>query len=219
MKRSTARGTTFEIGIAADHPAWKDKMMSFMEQHQAVHPDVLEFCTMGDMPAAEAMSSHMKKRGGANEDMKARVQEHFDCLEKQRTQRASGKKTSIEGKHGFKESSRGLTGKDKILQSEDCSALADEIAIDTSWGVRFLFQAFSLRKIGKEWRLWPFAQPDMNNRQINIDKFPWDEDNPTAEQTIPAIFKNKSSGFSTQQVCSVPCITQPAQGHGALLLR
>lgn len=209
LRRDTAKGMIIEITSAAESFTWARDMTAYMDRYNAIHPDVLEFYTMGDMPTDPDGLNNWTTYEEKSE-IARRVEQYFKGL----IHRAGiPRKTKLHREFAFRDADRALSGNDLISSAENCALFTDEITIQTTWGIRFLFQAFSLRKIGDEWYLWPFSQPNMNNRQINVDQFLWNHksQSPSMDQMIPAIFGKTTRELSTQQVYCVPYITEMAR--------
>jgi hypothetical protein len=76
--------------------------------------------------------------------------------------------------------------------------------------MKFLFQRFALREVHTstskpaEQYLWPFCQPRLNNRFIDVPSFLWNPADVSSEKMIPSIFKKTETGFDSQAVYSTP---------------
>lgn len=210
LSLNNAFGIIREIALAGTAPAWETEMSAYIKKHKAIHPDVIEFYSMGDMPLGEdgtpsMRSNWMSDDSGPTVDFDAYIQ----------TLKKAADMKEVENRFHLKKADQLLTADNNIATIVDCSQFAHEIRVSWTWGMRFLFQGFSLRKQGAgkkaEWHLWPFTQPDMNNRQINVDQYLWNELNPTPDQMIPQIFEKGGNEFSIQGVYSVPYIIQTAE--------
>jgi hypothetical protein len=83
-----------------------------------------------------------------------------------------------------------------------------EIALNWTWGMKHLFQRFALRaersfEQEEVWHLWPFMQPKVNNRDIDVSAL-WDPKT-TNSKFIDTVFEKDETGFETQGACSTLC--------------
>lgn len=214
MTRNIALGIINEIADAAGAVAWKDEMILYMKKNNAVHPDVIEFYTMGDMPEKLDQTDFMGKLTDTIEEKM--MKNYFKPFREAADPDAPSPKPLAEPKYSYRQGRNHLSSETIVDNIQDVSSYTDEIDVVWTWGMKYLFQAFSLQRSEtkgedgvKEWRLWPFAQPNLNNRQIDIDQYLWNDKDPTTEQMIPCIFKKTGNNFSSQQVYVVPYIVKP----------
>ena len=187
-------------------------MRKFTREKKGIHPDVVEFYTMGDLPENLARTTFMQSLDDEVQDN--RIEKYFKIAKGRADDKA---KVVVKTFYGFQPAEDDHT----LRGSEDtCSAFADAIEVSWTWGMKFLFQAVALQKMsgddakeGKGWRLWPFAQPDLNNRQIVVDDYLWNHNKPTKEQMIPSIFESTGNNFSNQKVYSVPYIVKAKENN------
>ena len=217
VSRANAFGIIAELSRATQAESWAREMNVFLNGDQGVHPDVVEFHTMGDMPEDLANNNFMKSLS-TEEELELQESSYFAVYEEMSVKSL---KPLHNATFGHAEATHPLSHRTELNNMEDMSAWSNEITVNWSWGIKFLFQAVVLEKSsgenveGDEWRLWPFAQPDMNNRLIDVDRFLWNHENPSKHQIIPKIFGNRGLNFHNQNVCSVPCIVKPMEEDDA----
>jgi hypothetical protein len=205
-----------EISWAAEAPEWEKEMLKFMRTKKGVHPDVVDFCSAGDMPPDLTQNTFMKPFGtDQKEDLE---KNYFGLFKPNQVPGTARPKNNIPGKkdltHATKDWNNTLASVGKV---ETCGICTDTIDVNWSWGMKFLFQAIALQKstFDKEkqkddkWRLWPFAQPHMNNRLIDVEEKLWNEKDTTTQQMIPTVLSGEGINFDTQKAFSVPCVLQP----------
>jgi hypothetical protein len=205
-----------EIAKAGLAPKWESQMIIYMHEKVGVHPDVFEFYTMGEhLPENLRDQPFTEGDPLARQNMKNLFVHIKNCVKRMKSKKVEPQvldDTYWDLKVGGHQRLPNV----RPSSIEDFSSLITEYTTQWSWGMNYLFQAFALREREEEnWCLWPFAQPDFNNREIDVNLM-WDEAG-TKETFMSVIFEKEETNFESQPVYSVPYIPCPT-GPGIPLL-
>jgi hypothetical protein len=211
VKRSVAIGIIHEIGQAAIAPKWQKEMLRHVNEKKSVPSDVLEFYTMGDFPVYEEDTLGVK--GFSTKETTAAVMKIRDKVNAMTREELD---THNETEYAYNPPDKGF--EDYSVGNKDFSKYMNEIEVQWTWGMKFLFQRFTLRSdTASKWRLWPFMQPKVNNRDIDV-KVLWDPET-TSPTLIDAVFKKQDTGFETQGAYStLYSVKTASRGDGGVPL-
>jgi len=197
ISKETAHGIISEIASAANAPKWKSMMEGIIRQSKEVHPQVIDFYTMGD----ESFNPSLGTAKSFNPDPQ-KTQERVQHFKEWVSSHGNDLSHST-----FKACSNDFNSEDEGAQDapRDYAGQMNEITHGCTWGVKFLFQRFAIRNIASPtvdgWRLWPFAQPELNNRQIDLNAYLWEGEK---ESMVTTALNAVETEFQSQAVYSTP---------------
>jgi hypothetical protein len=211
MPRGVALGMILEIAKAGLAPKWETEMLTYMKDAYAVHPDVFEFYTMGDHPTDPLTPNEPFIQDDPLERPPMKI--FFDVVESLVTT----KRVITADGFNLRVCPVPREPGKAVRDIEDFSTRLDEITLQWSWGMKFLFQAFAVRDDeDNNWCLWPFAQPNFNNRHIAPDLM-WNH-NENTETFMSVIFEKQETNLESQPAYSVPYEACPDEDEGLPLV-
>jgi hypothetical protein len=205
LSMSSAKGIINELSMAALAPGWKSEMLQFIEENNAMHPDVIDLYTMGDLNLDDKTSKIVSFRS-----LPVKQKNRVDAFQAEvHLQSKNRKDFPISLYSTFKYSKGELKNTHSIPDLKDLSSMMDECNFLWTWGMKSLFQRCAIRKIGGKWHLWPFAQPPVNNRKIDVEKYLWNEVHPKKQTMMKSILTTPETGFDSQTAYSIPYCAAP----------
>jgi hypothetical protein len=217
----TAKGIIKELADAALAPAWKKEMLAIVTKKH-IHQDVVNFYCMGEIStgSGDKMKPFNPDPEEAKQDAKALTHE---------IQKKVDSKTVniLRVTSDYELAKSPFEFMDPDESEPFHKEYIDEVGMNWTWGLKYLFQRFSLRKVSPvrpngtpinrvgvaatdrvDWRLWPFTQPPLNNRSIDVPAFLWNAKNTQHMGMIRSIFQKMGTGFDSQTAYSVPYTIQ-----------
>lgn len=220
LSRQAANGIVKELAAAGVAPKWEKQMLDRIRNKNSINPDVLDFFTMGDVsfdPENDKIQSLDKNPAGTKARMEA-FKAKFKAEEMPKEPKVVLSPFFLDPATAppFKKNSN-------LDPGVDLSSMMNEVTFSWPWSLKFMFQRFTVRELGEGdeqfWNLWPFTQPDLNNRQIDVANFLWD---PKAKdkRMIPTLLKDFGIDFDSQTAYSVPyqVLQSPSDGSAANLV-
>jgi hypothetical protein len=213
----TARGIIKELADAALAPAWEKDMLAIVAKNH-IHQDVVNFYSMGEI--ISGIGDKMKPFNQTTEEAKADAKDLTEVTQ----QKVDSETVNILRITSDYELAN-LSFEEMDLGESEPShkEFMDQVGMNWTWGLKYIFQRFSLRKVSEvqpngtpikrvgvletervDWRLWPFTQPPLNNRSIDVPAFLWNAKNTQQMGMIRTIFQKKGTGFDSQTAYSVP---------------
>jgi hypothetical protein len=218
--KSTAAGIITELADAAVAPKWKEAMMKHMKEKNTVHSDVFDFGSMGDNPRHNEGDQTVGVTPFGDPARAKRVTAfaekiHDTCKNKPQVHLRASTRDS---KHNYKPSSSDFLHKAECAEHLDFSSCMEEIELKWTWGMKFLFQRFTIRRSSKklnEFLLWPFMQPKVNNRDMEVPMLWKPTDSIDREEKfVNKIFESNVAGWDVQGACSTPLSVRISRPDG-----
>ena len=193
VTKSVIVGIITEISRAAVAPKWERQMLDHLSTKGNVDPQVIEFYLMGKRPDSDVNAVGVK--GFKTEKVAEKVK---DTVEAVRTMSID---SPGEDHYKTEKARSDFDPKknqfDYVEADFDFSSCLNQLTIRWTWGMKFLFQRFTLRKdVKNKWHLWPFMQPKVNNRDIDVTKLYNTKSNDST--FIEAIYTKQEIGFDVQ---------------------
>jgi hypothetical protein len=200
----TAQGIAGELSKASLSFGWANQVKRKMISDAAIDQTVIDFYTMGqyqDLPPQKLFDTNPNKT-------EARMKETVEKLSKMTP--GTYRLSTYKGRYSYVQASESFDPKHSTPNECDFGSMMHEITLSWSWGMKILFQRFAIRKVMNDgtdkhtWHLWPFTQPGLNNRVINVPSFLWDRANPNHPKLIPNIFNAVEGDLDSQTCYSIP---------------
>jgi hypothetical protein len=214
LPRGIALGMIEEISKAANAPKWENQMLASLSENR-VESYVFEFYTMGDADIDSPQSpSRYCKAAPVIDVFVEKFHTYIESLVFERDDKNAT--LLLLEQHTVHQATISRQPNEHLNEETDFSARMDQITLQWSWGMKFLFQAFALREFkDKTWCLWPVAKPDFNNRQIELPII-W-QDDPQFGTMMSTIFNKPETNFESQPVYSVPYQVDGVKAKGVPL--
>jgi hypothetical protein len=212
LPRGVALGMIREIANAGfAPPRWFHQMLKSLNDDK-VDPNVFEFYTVGDCTLSQETQPFISNRSNPSiDDFQVYVKSSLDKVQIEDAQQCEP------NQHTMHRATVAREPNEPFKESADFSSMMDQTTLQWSWGMKFLFQAFAVRESApNEWCLWPFAQPDFNNRHVELNRM-WNEDD-NKETLMSMILSKEETNFESQPVCSVPHVACTGANGGVPLI-
>jgi hypothetical protein len=218
ISRQTAKGMVKELSSAGFAKKWEFEMLAMIDKDK-VDSQLLKFYTMGE----QHLSNHGMGVGKSHEVRE--IQRLNDVTLADSKTKSLAVREKVESQCSPKPIESVFNTNDLLKPADteyqvdlvgrrntDYSTMMEEISVTWTWGMKYLFQRFTVRTVtstpvkGPEESkhyLWPFSQPPVNNRNIDVAGYMWDEESHT-KKLIETIFTNVEPGFDSQAVYSTP---------------
>jgi hypothetical protein len=205
ISRSTVIGIVKEISSAGFAPEWEKAMLKKLE-NCSFPSQVLDFYTMGNLTTNDDCGI---KPYDTNPAETNRYAETVRALMKAKAGVVDKPIYCLDEKYLYKASTKEFDDEMEISNTTDHAECMEEISLNWTWGMKYLFQRFAIRETWgyqqgeSDWHLWPFTQPQINNRDIDVDEFIWSSSNKRTTM-MKQMLTTRTTDFESQSAYCTP---------------